>query len=214
MVTTRSNVSVGVNVAARSMVYVANEIARLFLDIVSQRGLPMDYLHEPLQTILDGLRTWIAGHWLTNAVLEIYDPASDQLIQCIDLGLCYATEMTANEHFETAIDQVRSTLGDDPVEPHLRYRVVAQLTDGAQISPAGKPPAYGIVGISPDHILMGSSTRLASRSTWTTGRSAGPDAGRSPEDVQASRNISHDQSEETMSSSMHQWGNTDPRHHG
>ena len=131
MVTTRSNVSVGVNVAARSMVYVANEIARLFLDIVSQRGLPMDYLHERLQTILDGLRTWIAGHWLTNAVLEIYDPASDQLIQCIDLGLCYATEMTANEHFETAIDQVRSTLGDDPVEPHLRYRVVVQLTDGA-----------------------------------------------------------------------------------
>ena len=51
MVMTSSNVSVGVNVAARSMVYVANEITRLFLDIVSQRGLPLDALTEQLDTI-------------------------------------------------------------------------------------------------------------------------------------------------------------------
>ena len=129
--TTRSNVRVGVNVSARSMVYVANEITRLFLDIVNQRGLPLDYLNELLDTILTGLRTWIAGHWLTNAVLEIYDPSSDQLIQCIDLGLTYAAQMRGEEHFETAIDQVRAALGHDQLEPHIRYRVVVQLARGA-----------------------------------------------------------------------------------
>ena len=142
MVMTRSNVSVGVNVAARSMVHVANEITRLFLDVVSQRGLPMDDLTEQLDTITAGLRTWIAGHWLTHAVLELYDPASDQLLQCVDLGLTYRTQRDSSERFETAIDQVRNTLGDEALDAAIRYRVVVQLANGAPNLPGWETTTF------------------------------------------------------------------------
>lgn len=135
MVMTRSNVSVGVNVSARSMVYVANEIGRLFLDIVSQRGLPLDEFDELLETVMAGLRTWIAGHWLTHAVLELYDPHSDRLVQCVDLGLAYRAHAGTGEHFETAIDQVRAAVGNDRLNPDIRYRVVVRLAEGAPSLP-------------------------------------------------------------------------------
>lgn len=142
MVMTRSNVKVGVNVAARSMVYVANEITRLFLDIVSQRGLSLDELTEQLDTITAGLRTWIAGHWLTHAVLELYDPATDELMQCVDLGLAYHAQRDTAERFDTAIDQVRETLGDETLDAAIRYRVVVQLTDGAPSLPGWEATSF------------------------------------------------------------------------
>ena len=154
MVMTRSNVRVGVNVAARSMVYVANEITRLFLDIVSQRGLPLDALTEQLDTITTGLRTWIAGHWLTNAVLELYDPDTDELVQCIDLKLVYRTPLNTPERFETAVDQVRTALGNESVDAGIRYRVVVQLTDAAPNLPGWEPTSFRNRGHLP-HAQLG-----------------------------------------------------------
>jgi hypothetical protein len=135
LVTTNVHTGVGVRVWARSITYVANEMARVLLEVVQRRGLPLDHLHQHLETIVSGFRSWITGRYLHGAALEICD-AAGRLVERYDLALSYQPPANggggAGERFETALVRLhallatRRRLADD-----CRYRVVVDLEPGA-----------------------------------------------------------------------------------
>lgn len=124
---------VEVRVWARSTTWVANEIARVMLDTVVARGLPLDYMHSNLKALTDGFRTWIAGRWLKGAIVEVYDTASDTMVERFDLDLAYQpTGQGGRERFTTDMDRVKAALAKlPPLRPGCRYHVLADLTDDA-----------------------------------------------------------------------------------
>lgn len=142
MVTTKSYTTVGVSVWARAVTHTANEVVRILLEIPSRRGLSVEHVHERLEFLLKSFRTWMALHALESAVLEIYDPNSDQLVERYDLVIDYERNHDESEHFETAIERVREALGGESLDGNLRYRVIVSLLEGAPELPGWSPTNF------------------------------------------------------------------------
>ncbi|TAK28816.1 MAG: hypothetical protein EPO21_21920 [Chloroflexota bacterium] len=140
-VSTSVHTRVEARIWARSTTWVANELVRVFEDIVQLRGLPSDYMHHHNETLINGFRTWMTHRELRGAVLEVFDPGSGQLVERYDLTLSYEQRgQDGGERFETHIDKLRSELmHKQQLHPGYKYRVVADLKPGARSVPGWQP---------------------------------------------------------------------------
>jgi hypothetical protein len=132
--TTRTRTSVGVHVWARSITWVGNELMRVLLEIATLRGLSVGALHEDLDCFVKAFRTWMTGRWLTGTTLEIYDQATDKLVERYSFPLSYETTTTdsTEERFHTHVDNLRTALKTErQLRPGCRYRVIVHLTADA-----------------------------------------------------------------------------------
>jgi hypothetical protein len=150
MTTTSVRTGVAIRVYARSIVYVANELIRTLQEIVIQRGLPLDYMHQNFEAIVNGFRTWILNRQLRSAVLEIWDSTTDRLVERYDLILAYQPSGTSGvETFETHMDKLKAFLAARvKPQPGCHYRVVANLEPGAPDAAGWTPTALR----NPDHL--------------------------------------------------------------
>ncbi len=134
MTQTKIHTGVGVQVWARSTTYVANELLRVLQEVVQERGLELDYMHDHFELFTNSFRTWVTGRYLQSVVLEIWNANSDELVERYDLGLDYDTTDTGggDERFNTYVEQLRNALRERPaLSDDYRYRVVVQLESGA-----------------------------------------------------------------------------------
>ncbi len=134
---------IGVRLWSRSTVYVANEIMRIWLEIVNRTGLDPDYLYRLWDTIQKGLKVWMTGRYLETAYLEVY--SRHNASRCLarwDLQLQYAHDpsLDEEEHFETYTDRVLNAISQVGTPPgEATYRVVVSLKDGAPPVPGWTP---------------------------------------------------------------------------
>jgi len=128
---------------ARSTTWVANELGRVLIEIVSQRALPLDYLHQHLELFVASFRTWVTGRYLAGVYLEVYDEPTGALMERYDLGLNYDTPvLSSEEKFETRIGLLEQELARrEAAHPNCRYRVVVELVHGAPELPGWNPTA-------------------------------------------------------------------------
>lgn len=123
------HVRTNINVVARANVYSANEIVRIFYEVVSDVGLNVTELAEIQPTIEKGLRAWLAMRKLEAAYLEVFDPMT-QVVRCrTDLNIVYTSE--TNERHRTDINRVKTATSSLGRYPGCKYRVVVSLADGA-----------------------------------------------------------------------------------
>jgi hypothetical protein len=125
-----TQVRTSVHVAARSYVYIANEINRIFLESIQSAGLDPTAYVQIQQTIENGLRTWITMQYLETAHLEILERGTQVVRSRIDLGLSYVSN-PSEDRYSTDIDRVRKALAGTPQMIGCEYRVVVTLKDGA-----------------------------------------------------------------------------------
>lgn len=124
-VSTKTHSVVTANIAARSVVWCANESLRVLLQIVQSRGLPIDDLHEDLEFYSKGLRTWMATHHLKAVLLEVWEPDSDKVLERYDLVFDYRPFVAeAEEQFETHIEKLMEALPAKELPAGCRYRIV------------------------------------------------------------------------------------------
>ncbi|GAA1739038.1 hypothetical protein GCM10009681_07300 [Luedemannella helvata] len=142
-----TQVRTSVHVAARSYVYIANEINRIFLESIQSAGLDPTAYVEIQQTIENGLRTWITMQYLEAAHLEIVERGTQVVRSRIDLGLSYV-QNPSDDRYSTDIDRVRGALAGTPKMFGCEYRVVVTLKDGAPDVSGWGPTSLGSV----DHL--------------------------------------------------------------
>lgn len=118
-----------VNVAARSVTYVAKEVYRVFDQIVRRRGVSSRYLVERCETILKGLTVWLATRDLKSATLEVWDSRTDRLIERYDLGISY--DWSGPERYETNLEALAAHLGSGDIPSTAECRVVVDLESKA-----------------------------------------------------------------------------------
>ncbi|MFE2886343.1 hypothetical protein ACUXZZ_23570 [Streptomyces graminifolii] len=122
-------VRTNINVVARASVYSANEIVRIFYEVVNDVGLDVTALAETQPTIEKGLRAWLAMRKLEAAYLEVFDPVT-QVVRCrTDLNIVYTSD--TNERHHTDIDRVKTATGSLGRFSGCKYRVVVSLAEGA-----------------------------------------------------------------------------------
>jgi len=124
------NVRTSVHVTARSYSYLANEINRIFLETITRSGLDPTELSSVLDTIENGLRTWLALRQLEVAYLEVYDAFSEMVLSRVDLNIEY-TDVSGDERYHTDVERVRRELDRSGQFAGCRYRVVVMTTPGA-----------------------------------------------------------------------------------
>ncbi|WP_406166922.1 hypothetical protein [Streptomyces sp. NBC_00996] len=123
------HVRTSINVVARANVYSANEIVRIFYEVVSDLGMNVTELAEIQPIIEKGLRAWLAMRKLKAAYLEVFDPVT-HVVRCrTDLNIVYTSE--TNERYRTDIDRVKTETKSLGRYPGCKYRVVVSLADGA-----------------------------------------------------------------------------------
>ncbi len=123
-------VRTSVHVAAKSYVYISNEISRIFYETIQAAGLDPTAYARLQETIENGLRTWITLRYLEAAHLEILDPATQRVRTRVDLGLTYVDNYN-DDRYATDIARVRSALSGTARLDGCTYRVVVTLADGA-----------------------------------------------------------------------------------
>lgn len=119
-----------VHVAAKSYVFLSNEISRIFYESIQSAGLdPTAYaMQQP--TIEAGLRTWLTMRQLEAAHLEIIEAGSQRVRSRIDLGVSYV-DNSSEDRFATDIDRVKQALAGTERMDGCVYRIVVTLKDGA-----------------------------------------------------------------------------------
>ena len=132
-VATTTKASVSANVQTRSVVWTANELLRILLEIICLRGLPVDYLHRQHEILGSGFRTWLTGRWLKGVTLEVYDRHTDKLVEKFALEVTYESNVSATEErFATDIDKLKEALSQlKKARSGVRYRVLAGVEEKA-----------------------------------------------------------------------------------
>lgn len=122
MAATGVRLRASVDVTARSYTYLANEISRIFYEVIQAGGLdPGEYARNQ-EIIETGLRTWLTMRSLLAAYLEIFDAATGRVATRIDLNIAYSG--SGEDTYHTAIDEVRAAIGQAGKFTGCRYRVV------------------------------------------------------------------------------------------
>ena len=70
----RQSTDVIVNVAERSVVYIANSLFQMFFRIAAERRLSPSYITEDREIIESGLFSWLGERSLQRAYLEVFLP--------------------------------------------------------------------------------------------------------------------------------------------
>lgn len=133
----------GVRIWTRATIYVANEIMRVFLIILDQRGLSNSKLISQKEAINNGLYTWIATRYLNTVICEVYLPSDpNKPIERWGLSFIYEEpkpdekidnpENAAHNQFKTYIEQIYElTMKLDTLPEGTEYRIVVNLDPDA-----------------------------------------------------------------------------------
>lgn len=114
----------------QSVTYVADNILKSLKDIIRLSGLDPANLIGEWAVLLRGISKWIESKHLENVSLEIYEPASDQLITRWDIGVVYTWSLDAG-NFWTDTDQLRFAIKKAGLAPsQAAYRVIVHNKDG------------------------------------------------------------------------------------
>ena len=140
---------------AKAILYVANEVIRVWIIILQQRGLGNEKLLQDKETINNGLFTWLLTHHLERAVLEMYQEGATEAVERWDMIFKYADPNKENVTGQEEVDDVWKTYLDEVLEFIMRklnvlpsgttYRVVVGLRDEVE----GFPPPFEVSGWSP-----------------------------------------------------------------
>jgi len=158
--------SVVVNTYTHSVTYVADNILKSLKDIIRLSGLdPTNFVGE-WESNLRATRTWLGSGDLQKVVLEIYDPASDELIKRWDIDIAYGWS-GGDGTFWTDTDQLRYAIRKAGVAPiNAKYRLVLENKPGRPDVPGWSPTTYrsteGMVrqslGTTIEHSGLGANT--------------------------------------------------------
>ena len=158
--------SVVVNTYTHSVTYVADNILKSLKDIIRLSGLdPTNFVGE-WESNLRATRTWLGSGDLHKVVLEIYDPASDELIKRWDIDIAYGWS-GGDGTFWTDTDQLRYAIRKAGVAPiNAKYRLVLENKPGRPDVPGWSPTTYrsteGMVrqslGTTIEHSGLGANT--------------------------------------------------------
>jgi hypothetical protein len=141
---------IGVKIWTTAIIYVANEVMRVFFTILDQRGLSNSKLNSQKGVITNGLFTWITTRHLKAAFLEIYHPNDlNKAIERWDLGFVYEEprendskfyeDKTSNQ-FKTYIEKISEVTAKlDSLPKGTEYRVVVNLEPGAPVVEGWQP---------------------------------------------------------------------------
>ena len=130
MAVSGTHVRSSIHVTARSIVYLTNEISRVFLEAITGFGLDPGGYAESMPVIEKGLRTWAALRQLEAAYLEVFDKQSGQVRARIDLDVEFR-DSGDDTRYETDIESVRRAVTQAGSYPGCAYRVVVTTKTGA-----------------------------------------------------------------------------------
>jgi len=105
--------------------YTVNETLRLLLWYATERGLTTDYLTDNRDAIEDGLWTWLAGRHLSTLRLEVFDDATGNVVERVDLSFPDCSPAEENEE----------TVGDGTTAPFeaLEKELLNQVQDAGTL---------------------------------------------------------------------------------
>jgi len=136
---------------AKAILYVANEVIRVWIIILQQRGLGNEKLLQDKETINNGLFTWLLTHHLGQAVLEMYQEGATEATERWDMIFKYADPNKENVTDQEEVDDVWKTYLDE-VSEFMRklnalpsgttYRVVVNLKDAVEGYPPPEVPGW------------------------------------------------------------------------
>lgn len=122
---------VAVNTYTHSVTYVTDNILRSLQDIVKLSGLNPSKISEDWETLERGIRTWIDSKHLETIVLEVYNPATNALIDRWDIDIAYDWRGD-NGRFWVDTEQIKTAIKKTGVWPiDAKYRVVCSNKDGS-----------------------------------------------------------------------------------
>jgi hypothetical protein len=122
---------VAVNTYTHSVTYVTDNILRSLQDIVKLSGLNPSKISEDWETLERGIRTWIDSKHLETIVLEVYNPATNALIDRWDIDIAYDWR-GGNGRFWVDTDQIKAAIKKTGVWPiDAKYRIVCSNKDGS-----------------------------------------------------------------------------------
>jgi len=135
---------VGVKTWAMAINYVANEVFRVWLIILQQRGLANEHLLSQREVLNKGVFTWLLTRHLKRAILEVYQEGSSEAAERWDMIFTYAdpneevrSEEEVDSIWETYLDEITPFMTRlSALPPGSVYRVVVDLHDEV----AGQPP--------------------------------------------------------------------------
>lgn len=121
---------VSVNTYIHSVVYVADNILKSLKDIIRLSGLDPAAFAGDWDLHMCGIQTWLNTGHLETVKLEIYDPATDDLIFRWDIEISYGWS-GGDGSFWTDTDQLRYAIKKAGLAPgEARYRLLLTNKEG------------------------------------------------------------------------------------
>jgi hypothetical protein len=115
--------AVAVNTYTHSVTYVADNILKSFKDIIKLVGLDPSKLVQNWDSTMRGLTGWMDGQYLTQVVLEIFNPKTGELITRWDMDIVYS--WTGDGGFWTDTEQLRYNIRKAGLAPsEATYRLI------------------------------------------------------------------------------------------
>lgn len=122
--------SVAVYSYTHSVTYVADNILKSLKDIVRLSGLDPTKLTDDWESIMRALRAWLGSGHLRTVVLEVFDPATDELITRWDVDIVYSWA-SGDGSFWTDTEQLKYAIRKAGVAPgSARYRILMDNRPG------------------------------------------------------------------------------------
>ena len=116
--------SVAVYSYTHSVTYVADNILKSLKDIVRLSGLDPTKLTDDWESIMRALRAWLDSGHLRTVVLEVFDPATDELVTRWDVDIVYSWS-SGDGSFWTDTEQLKYAIRKAGVAPgSARYRIL------------------------------------------------------------------------------------------
>ncbi len=122
--------SVTVNTYTHSVTYVADNILKSMKDIIRLSGLDPSNLVDGWAEKMKALQVWLGSRHLETVVLEIYNPATNDLVGRWDINVIYTTG-TGDGGFWTDTEQIKYHIRKAGLAPSdARYRLLLQNKTG------------------------------------------------------------------------------------
>ena len=133
------SVSVAVRSYTHAVTYVADNILKSLKDILLYSGLDPANLATDRDVLHRGISAWIESGHLRLIVLEVFDPATNDLVGRWDVKVSY--EWTGGDgHFWVDTDLIRFAIKKTGVLPSsARYRIVVTNAPGRPDVPGWSP---------------------------------------------------------------------------
>ena len=139
--TQRVKCEVGVKTWTQAILYVVNNVFRVWLIILQQRGLNNANLLRDKDTLNKGLFTWLTTHHLNKAILEVFETGKNEATERWDLIFKYKDPTQedisgaedANKVWKTYLDEVSTFMKRLNALPSgTTYRVVVSLNNDVE----------------------------------------------------------------------------------